>query len=100
MIDEGCCSIFVGATGLGVVSVTRTGVDRTVGRSLPLPLQKQKRKAEAKPNRAGAELSYGKVWQSPYLEFSAIIFLESLYTMNRLRNIKFPGYEVWVASQR
>jgi len=38
---------------------------------------------------AGAELSYGKVWQSPYLEFSAIIFLESLYTMNRLRNIKF-----------
>jgi hypothetical protein len=43
---------------------------------------------------AGAELSYGKVWQSPYLEFSAIIFLESLYTMNRLRNIKFGCYEV------
>jgi hypothetical protein len=48
----------------------------------------------------GAELSYGKVWQSPYLEFSAIIFLESLYTMNRLRNIKFGCYKVWVAGQR
>jgi hypothetical protein len=44
---------------------------------------------------SGAELSYGKVWQ-----FSAIIFLESLYTMNRLRNIKFGCYKVWVAGQR